>query len=242
MRQLRAVRTGQNAAVASKVDEMTQVSRIHRKQFALPLAQEKRVLSLKLLFSTGAGHVHQFERCSHAKAGKCSEKMKFEQNRGDGWAFEVEQCFHQSRSELFEFFSDAGNLEEITPPWLNFRILTPAPIEMCVGALIDYKLRLRFVPVRWRTEIRVWEPPYCFVDSQLRGPYKKWIHEHTFEEIDGGTLMRDRVVYDVPGGKLIHDLIVRKDLEEIFRYRQEKLAARFGEFEKITNASGALNE
>jgi len=133
--------------------------------------------------------------------------------------------------EVFAFFSDAANLEELTPPWLNFRILTPLPIEMRPGVLIDYQIQYRMVPLRWRTEITVWEPPHRFVDRQLQGPYRQWIHEHTFEAKDGGTRMRDRVDYAVPGWilePLIHAWIVGPDVRRIFAYREEKMRQRFG--------------
>lgn len=124
--------------------------------------------------------------------------------------------------EVFAFFSDASNLQRITPPMLNFRILTPTPIDMGEGTRIDYSIRIRGVPVKWRTLISAWQPPYRFVDEQLRGPYVQWVHEHTFEEIDGGTLCRDRVRYVVPGGPvapLVHKLFVKKDVDRIFNYR-----------------------
>lgn len=130
--------------------------------------------------------------------------------------------------ELFPFFSDAANLEAITPPWLNFRIVSPQPILMKAGALIDYRLRVRGIPMRWRTLIREWEPPYRFVDEQLRGPYRQWIHEHTFEPKDGGTLARDRVQYAVPFDALVHRLLVKPDIETIFEYRERVLRERFG--------------
>jgi ligand-binding SRPBCC domain-containing protein len=131
------------------------------------------------------------------------------------------------REEVFPFFADARNLERITPPWLRFRILTPGPIEMREGALIDYRLRIRGVPVRWRTRIAAWEPPYRFVDEQVRGPYRRWVHEHTFEATDGGTLCRDRVRYAVPGGALVARALVRPDVERIFAYRRDVLTALF---------------
>jgi ligand-binding SRPBCC domain-containing protein len=121
----------------------------------------------------------------------------------------------------------AGNLEALTPPWLNFKILTPLPIDVHEGTLIDYRLRLRGVPVRWRTRISVWQPPYRFVDEQLRGPYRQWIHEHTFEAHQGGTLVRDHVRYAVPFDWLVHRLLVRPDVERIFRYRAAELRRRF---------------
>ena len=133
------------------------------------------------------------------------------------------------RSEVFPFFADASNLEALTPEWLNFCILTPRPIRMEVGALIDYRIRLRGVPLRWRTRITAWEPPARFVDEQIRGPYRAWIHEHTFTERDGGTEVRDFVRYAVPGGELVHRFFVRRDVEKIFEFRREKLLELFGE-------------
>ncbi|MBM80571.1 MAG: CDP-paratose 2-epimerase [Planctomycetaceae bacterium] len=128
-----------------------------------------------------------------------------------------------NRSHVFELFSDAFQLEHLTPPWLNFRVLTPGPIEMCSGRLIDYQIRLHGLPIRWRTEITEWDPPFCFTDSQLRGPYRSWVHTHTFEELDGGTLVRDRVEYQVPGGSLTNRLFVQGDLRRIFNYRHNQL-------------------
>jgi ligand-binding SRPBCC domain-containing protein len=130
-------------------------------------------------------------------------------------------------AEVFAFFADAGNLDVLTPPWLRFEILTPRPIQMRVGALIDYRLRLRGLPLRWQSEITAWQPPHRFVDEQRRGPYRAWIHEHTFIERDGGTLVGDRIRYAVPGGALVNTLFVRRDVEKIFKYRQARLAEIF---------------
>lgn len=152
-----------------------------------------------------------------------------------GWVLEAQQFFELPREELFDFFGDAGNLEAITPPWLNFEVITPQPIEMYAGTLIDYKLKLRLIPIRWRTEITAWEPPERFIDSQLKGPYKKWIHEHTFIEQDGGTLMIDCVEYDVPLGRIAHALAVKRDLIKIFEYRQKVLAERFPQHQLQNN-------
>jgi hypothetical protein len=130
---------------------------------------------------------------------------------------------------VFPFFADALNLERITPPWLGFRVVTGGPIAMGPGALIEYRLRLHRVPVRWLTRIEVWEPPLRFVDAQLRGPYRTWRHEHRFEAAPGdGTLMRDRVEYELPLGalgRLAHGLFVRRDLERIFDHRRAAVAA-----------------
>ena len=132
------------------------------------------------------------------------------------------------REEVFEFFSDARNLNAITPPWVRFRMVTAGPIEMKPGTLIDYKLRVRGFPIRWRTKITEWDPPVRFVDEQLRGPYRLWIHEHGFETRDGGTLVRDRLRYAVPFDFLVHNLFVRGDVARIFAYRTETLRRRFG--------------
>jgi len=128
---------------------------------------------------------------------------------------------------LFSFFGDVANLEAITPPWLHFEILTPQPNAMRAGALIDYRLRVHGLPLRWRTRINVWHPPHRFVDEQLRGPYRLWIHEHTFVARDGGTLARDQVRYAVPLDSLLHRWFVRPDIERIFRYRSAALQERF---------------
>ena len=129
--------------------------------------------------------------------------------------------------DIFPFFADAFNLERLTLPSLRFRVLTPPPIKMEVGALIDYRVRLRGVPMRWRSEITVWQPPHRFVDEQRRGPYRMWIHEHTFIAQDGGTLAKDFVRYAVPGGAIVRRLFVASELERIFEYRNAALQDHF---------------
>jgi hypothetical protein len=131
------------------------------------------------------------------------------------------------RPEVFAFFADAGNLEAITPPWLHFHIVTPRPIGMKQGALIDYRLRLHGIPIRWKTEITAWDPPRRFVDEQIRGPYRLWVHEHTFEEDGEGTVVEDSVRYAVPFGWLADRLVVARDLRAIFGYREAKLKEVF---------------
>lgn len=130
-------------------------------------------------------------------------------------------------TEVFAFFADAGNLERLTPGFLRFRIQTPLPIQMAAGTLIDYRIRLHGIPIRWRTRIAVWEPPLRFVDEQLRGPYRLWRHEHTFEATGGGTVCRDRVEYRHWGGPIGERLMVRPSLERIFAFRQATLAWLF---------------
>jgi ligand-binding SRPBCC domain-containing protein len=127
--------------------------------------------------------------------------------------FESELWLPQSPEELFLFFSNASNLEQITPPWLNF---------------IDYRLRVHGFPVRWRTRINAWEPPHRFVDEQIRGPYRRWVHEHTFTSAKGGTRMHDKVTYAVPLDVLVHRLFVLRDIKEIFQFRSGALRRRFG--------------
>lgn len=139
----------------------------------------------------------------------------------------AEQQFVQSRDEVFQFFADATQLERITPPWLHFSIISELPISMHVGALIDYRLRMRGIPISWRTEITVWEPGIRFVDQQRRGPYQLWHHEHLFFEEDGKTWVRDIVNYRVPLRFLLHQTFVRPELQRIFQYRHDALAQIF---------------
>jgi hypothetical protein len=133
------------------------------------------------------------------------------------------------REKVFPFFADARNLAVITPPWLQFQILTPGEIPLRVGAIIDYRLRVHGIPIRWRTEITSWNPPDRFVDEQRRGPYRLWRHTHTFAEEKGGTRCTDRVDYAVAGGWLVNRLLVRRDVEIIFKYRETALKERFGD-------------
>jgi ligand-binding SRPBCC domain-containing protein len=128
---------------------------------------------------------------------------------------------------VFGFFADTGNLEAITPPFLCFRVLTP-DVPLYRGAIIDYRLRLRGVPFRWRTEITVWEPNARFRDEQRRGPYRFWRHSHLFRSERDGTVVEEGVDYDVPGGHVVHQWVVGPDLVRIFTYRQERLGEIFG--------------
>ncbi len=135
---------------------------------------------------------------------------------------ERKQIIYRPRDEVFEFFADAKNLERITPPELNFKITTLEPIEIQKWTIIDYKLKLRGLPITWKTEISQWNPPFDFIDSALKSPYKQWIHLHKFSVGDNGeTIMEDIVRYRLPFepfGDVAH-FYVKKELNYIFNYR-----------------------
>jgi ligand-binding SRPBCC domain-containing protein len=142
----------------------------------------------------------------------------------------AEAILPRPREEVFAFFSDAANLQRITPPELGFRILSPLPIAMQPGALIRYQLRLFGVPFRWRTRITRWDPHTGFVDAQESGPYELWEHSHYFEDAPGGTRMRDEVRYALPLqplGELAHPIVGRQ-LDRIFGYRTDAMHEIFG--------------
>jgi len=144
----------------------------------------------------------------------------------ENYIFESRLWLPAPRKEAFEFFSKAENLQKITPSWLNFKILTSLPIKIRQGSLIDYRLKLFGIPIRWKTEISAWEPPHCFVDSQIKGPYKTWIHTHRFESIDRGTIMADRVEYMPKGwflAPLLNRLFVKRNVKKIFEYRSDTI-------------------
>lgn len=147
----------------------------------------------------------------------------------------VDNVFYSSqfvplnRKEVFSFFSQADNLETLTPPWLNFNIYKKSTQDIEQGTLIDYKLKIHGIPLKWKTLILEWNPETSFVDLQLKGPYKKWHHLHTFEEVLGGTLISDHVTFQIPGGiagKLLLPFI-RKDVNAIFKFRQNKIRELF---------------
>lgn len=131
------------------------------------------------------------------------------------------------QEEVFSFFADAVNLETVTPWWLHFKILTPTPVKMGRGTLIDYQLRFYGIPMKWQSEITIWDPPTRFADVQIKGPYRHWKHVHSFASKDGGTLCRDWVEYAVPGGALVNWLLVAEEVKKIFRYRQQTLLQIF---------------
>jgi ligand-binding SRPBCC domain-containing protein len=144
---------------------------------------------------------------------------------------EREQLVPRPVDDVFAFFAQAHNLERITPPWLRFEVLTPGPIDMGFGTLIGYRLRVHAVPVRWISRIEVWDSGRLFVDRQLRGPYRLWHHRHEFVACAEGTVVRDRVRYALPLGRLgelAHGAFVRRDVERIFDFRRAAVAQLLG--------------
>lgn len=149
----------------------------------------------------------------------------------------IEQSHHLNRrvvihrpiDEVYAFFAEAGNLERITPPELNFHILTPLPVVLRQGSLIDYRLKLFGVAFGWQTLISTWEPPFCFVDEQVRGPYRQWIHTHRFAQTPEGTEVIDTVEYQLPFWPIgeVALPIVRRQITRIFDYREEVIQEVF---------------
>lgn len=130
-------------------------------------------------------------------------------------------------AQMFAFFADARILDAITPTFLRFRMLTPGPIQMGVGTRIDYSLRVHGFPIRWTSKITAWDPPTRFVDVQIRGPYRRRHHVHRFEDLGACTCVIDEVEYACPGGRLVHELFVKRDLIRIFEYRRAALEKLF---------------
>lgn len=137
---------------------------------------------------------------------------------------EREQFLPHPVEQVFAFFAEARNLERLTPSWLSFSVLTPEPIELKVGTLVDYRLRIHGLPLRWTSRIEEWVPDQAFIDRQVKGPYRLWHHRHSFAARDGGTEVRDVVDYALPfglAGEIAHRLFVRRDLKRIFAFRHQ---------------------
>ena len=130
--------------------------------------------------------------------------------------------------DVFPFFADAANLSRITPPWLKFTVTSPQPIAIEAGCTLDYTIRWLGIPMKWRTLIPLYEPPLQFKDQQISGPYAKWVHLHSFDSRDSGTVVHDEVQYRLPWGfvgHMAHALLVRRQLEGIFNFRQRSLTS-----------------
>lgn len=135
----------------------------------------------------------------------------------------------QSLPEVFGFFAEAENLERITPPWLKFRMLNPRPVEMKEGATIAYLLWVHGVPIRWLTRIECWDPPFSFVDVQIRGPYRLWRHTHRFSSKGERTVVADTVELALPFGvigDLVYQVQVARDIRKIFDFREQQIQER----------------
>ena len=145
------------------------------------------------------------------------------------YVLQREQLLRRALEEIFAFFSRPENLQQITPPWLDFRMVE-SPAKLQAGSLIRYRLRWHRIPVRWTTQISEWNPPYGFVDRALSGPYALWNHEHSFRGEGTGTMMRDRVTYALPFaavGRIVHWALVKRDVERIFDFRAEAMRRLF---------------
>lgn len=154
--------------------------------------------------------------------------LSFSRDPDGAFVLEASQWVQAPLDVVFDFFSHPANLEALTPAHLRFQILTPGPLEMRQGQIIDYRISLRGLPMRWRTRISEYEPPHRFADVQERGPYRLWDHRHTFQEENGGTRLGDRVRYRLPLNiNLLHPFI-RADLRRIFAFRMRVIREKFG--------------
>ena len=145
------------------------------------------------------------------------------------------QFIEKPIEKVFDFFSKPENLEKITPKYLAFNIISSLPIKMKKGKIIDYTIRLLKFRVHWRTLITSYEPPYLFIDEQIKGPYKFWHHTHTFESKNGGVEITDKVRYAIPFGWLgwiLNFFWIRPDLEKIFNYRKDIIQKYFDNINK----------
>lgn len=186
---------------------------------AQAVLSSQRVLPKK---ATESGFVFRFSRLEDALADLIPQPNNDQ--------LLVRQWIPAGIEAVFEFFSNARNLERITPPFLNFEVVGMSTPEIQQGSLIDYQLKLHGVPVKWRTLIEAWHPRKMFVDTQLKGPYRLWHHTHRFEELAGGVLIEDQVFFRLPAGwlgDLVAGSFVRGDVEKIFDYRREVIAGIF---------------
>ena len=143
---------------------------------------------------------------------------------GNFYRLTTETTVNRTIEETFEFFARAENLNKITPPWLHFNIVSGTPIQMGIGTVIEYRLKLRGFPMKWVSEIPIWQPPFRFVDQQKSGPYPYWRHEHLLQKNhNNSTVVKDIVTYKVPLGRFTHALFVKHDLKRIFEHRHRSL-------------------
>lgn len=186
----------------------------------------QRVSSHKI---TSAGFKFRYEHLTEALKDLCAPLKEGKQE------LLTEIWLPSKVSEVFSFFSDEKNLELLTPEFLNFHVLKKSTAEIQEGTLIDYKLRLKGLPMKWQTKIENWQPNKKFVDTQLKGPYKLWHHTHEFEEVAGGTLIRDRVLYQLPLGRLgqlAAGPMVNADVTKIFSFRRKVITELYCKVEQ----------
>lgn len=196
---------------------------------------------LKAMFGELSNVLLSSQNVSSEKAKKLGYDFKFEnleeafkdileaQSKGEE-VFIAKQFIAKKKEEIFPFFSDAGNLEEITPEILSFKVTEVSTPKIQEGTLINYKLKIHGIPIRWQTHIDEWNPPVKFVDTALKGPYSLWHHTHTFEDLGEGTLMVDRIRYALPVGYLgwiVANWTVKKDIQKIFEFRRQKISEIF---------------
>jgi ligand-binding SRPBCC domain-containing protein len=152
------------------------------------------------------------------------------------YKIEYDQFIDLPIEDVFNFFSKPENLSLITPPRMNFEIMTPQPLEMKEGQLVDYALTIVYIiKLRWRTLITKYKSPHIFIDQQIKGPYSLWHHTHTFEEKDGGTIIKDSVVYAIPFGwlgRFVHAIYIKYDIQSIFKHRKKILTKIFENIKK----------
>ncbi len=200
--------------------------------FSVELLDSRRALPVR---AEGVGYRFRFPSLEPALRELTGlDAVRIERQPDGTFRLSTELWVPRGIEEVFELFSDAHNLETITPPELRLQVLSPRPIHMEVGTRIPYRFRMRGLPARWESEIMAWEPPHRFSDTQRRGPFRHWVHTHEFFQQDQGTVARDHVHYSVPGGSLLggrilHELLVSEDLRRLFLYRRAKLARIFGE-------------
>ena len=141
-----------------------------------------------------------------------------------------EQYIPRARKELFPYFSVESNLEELTPPTLCFKVLNKSTEKIHEGTELSYKLKIHGIPLDWTSKITHWNPVNGFIDTQVKGPYKKWHHEHIFQDLGDGCLMTDIITYQLPMGwlgEVVGSNWVRSDLKKIFDYRRKVIYERF---------------
>lgn len=235
-------------AVAPKPVQNKDWTRLLCKELGRPQNLSLPRVALKTLFGEMANVLLSSQKVSSDKITKAGYKFKYEDlqstfqdllkfYKNSKELFSVKQYIPRPVNEVFPFFADAKNLESITPPLLNFKIEKVSTDQIKEGTLIDYKLKIRSVPVRWKTVIQEWLPPNRFVDHQLRGPYQLWHHTHEFESLGPGTLMTDQVQYKLPFGYLgwiVASWFVKEDVQKIFTFRRKIIQEKFDDRLKST--------